>query len=114
VGNPASEALEAALSLFYAREAGEELIYASGIEERPDAVGDTDEGDLATLVGLRDIEVDDNAETGRVHVLERGAVDDEKVGVYGLQLGLQSEDVAQGERSLQRENGAAGIRSGMK
>jgi len=113
-GTEASEALEAALGLFYGGEAREELVHASGLEECPDAVGDADEGDLATLVGLRDVKVDEHAETGRVHVLERGAVDDEEVGVHGLQLGLQDKDVAQGERSLQGENGAAGIRSGTK
>jgi len=106
--------LEAGLCLFYGREAGKELVYARGGEESPDAVGDTDEGDLAVFVGLRDVEVDDDAEAGGVHVFEGGAVDDEEVGVHGLQLGLQDKDVAQGERSLQGENGAAGIRSGTK
>jgi hypothetical protein len=43
---------KAALGLFYGREAREELVHAGGAEESPDAVGDTDEGDLAALVGL--------------------------------------------------------------
>ena len=71
-------------------------------------------GQPCALVGLRDVEVDENAETGGVHVLEGGAVDDEEVGVDGLQLGLQGEDMAQSECSLQGENGAAGIRRGLK
>jgi hypothetical protein len=106
--------LEAGLCLFYGREAGKELVYARGGEESPDAVGDANEDDLATAVGLRDVEVDDDAETGRVHVLEPGAVDDEEVSVNRLQLGLQGEDMAQGERSPEGQNGAAGIRRGAK
>ena len=88
------------LGLLYSGEAREELVDAGGGKQSPDAVGDADEGDFAVLIGLRDVEVDDDAETGGVHVLERGAVDDEEVGVHGLQLRLQGENVAQGERSL--------------
>jgi hypothetical protein len=112
VWEPQGGALEAVLGGFYGGEAGEELIDAGGCEEGPDAVGDADEGDLCPFVGLRDIEVDEDAEAGGVHVLERGAVEDEEVGFEGLQLGLESEDVAQGKGSLQGEDGAARIRRG--
>ncbi len=91
--------LEAALGLFHGREARKVLVDSGGAEDSPDAVGDTDEGDLAALVGLGDVEVDEDAEPGRVHVLEFGAVDDEEVSVNGLQFGLQGEDMTQGERS---------------
>ncbi len=55
-----------------------------------------------------------DAEAGGIHVLELCTVDDEEVGVDGLELGLQGEDMAQGERSPEGENGAAGIRGGVK
>jgi hypothetical protein len=106
--------LEAGFGGFQGGEAGEILVDAGGGEEGPDAVGDAHEGDLSPLVGLRDVEVDDDAEAGGVHVLERGAVEDDEVGVEGLQLGLESEDVAKSEGSLQGKDGAARIRRGVE
>ncbi len=78
----------------------------------PRRVGDVDEGDLAAVVGLGDIKVHEDAQAGGVYLLEGRAVHDEEVSVAGLQLRLKSEDVAQGERTVEGENGAARICSG--
>jgi hypothetical protein len=106
--------LEAGFGGFDGWEAGEVLVDAGGGEESPHAVGDADESDLAAFTGLRDVEIDNDAEAGGVHVFERGTVEDEKVGVDGLQLRLELEDMAQGEGSVQGKDGAAWIRCGVK
>lgn len=97
---------------FQRGEPGKELIDASGIEKGPDAFGDADDSYFVAFVGLGYVRIDDDAEASGVHVLEIGAVENEEVGVNCVELGLQLEDVKEGESTAEGEHGAAGICGG--
>ena len=81
------------------------------LEERTDAFVDTDEDQAAAVTLGGDECVHQYAQTGGIHVGDCGEIDDEALRCKRSNFGLELEYIAQGEGTIELQDGDAGSRS---
>jgi hypothetical protein len=103
--------LSEALGFFEGGGDGDERVDAGEAEELDDTVVGRDDDEAAAVLLAVDVEVDQLAHAGRIHVRGLGEIDDGERSFFAAELLAEGEDGLQGERATECEDACASGRS---
>jgi len=99
-------------SFFYGGGEGKNGIDAGNPEKFHNPVAGADDGDSVSFALTLDVVVDELAHASGVHVVDVGEVKDGERSFFLAELGLEVQEIAEDERSVEFEDARAGLRRG--
>jgi hypothetical protein len=90
-------------------EKAEKLLYPSHLQRGVNSVADTDQGERATLLVVRDVGTNQRSDSGGVDIRNGGEIENQRVCIFGANGGLELKQRSEHDGALQAENSLAGL-----